>query len=287
MDRGRRADKMAGMEDTINRARAYLDERAGERVTLEELSHAVGLSPFHLQRCFKRALGLSPSDYQRELRLEGAKRLLGRGSGVTDAVFGAGYGSVSRFYEKAASRLGMAARAYRAKGKGERISYCTFRTALGHVLLAATARGVCSVKLGDGEARLVKLLEDEFREAEIVEDAPALRAHREAVAAFLAGDASLARVPLDLRGTLFQRKVWEELRRIPAGETRTYQEIARAIGAPAAVRAVGSACGANPAALLVPCHRAVRTDGGLGGYAWGIDRKKRLLDLERRKGGRK
>ena len=273
------------MEDTlIGKACAYLDERRGERITLEELSRAVGISPFHLQRSFKRAIGISPTDYQREQRLQETKRLLANGSGVTDAVFGGGYGSVSRFYEKAASRLGMAASEYRAKGKGQTIAYCSFSTPLGTVLVAATARGVCTIKLGDDGAALRKLLTEEFSEAELVEDAGSMKSVREKILGFVAGDQSLAKVPVDVRGTVFQRKVWDELRRIPAGETRTYQQIARAVGAPLAVRAVGSACGANPVALLVPCHRAVRTDGGLGGYAWGLSRKKRLLDLERRKG---
>jgi AraC family transcriptional regulator of adaptative response/methylated-DNA-[protein]-cysteine methyltransferase len=273
------------MEDTlIGKACAYLDERRGERITLEELSRAVGISPFHLQRSFKRAIGISPTDYQREQRLQETKRLLANGSGVTDAVFGGGYGSVSRFYEKAASRLGMAASEYRAKGKGQSIAYCSFSTPLGTVLVAATARGVCTIKLGGDAATLRKLLAEEFSEAELVEDAGSMKGVREKILGFVAGDQSLAKVPVDVRGTVFQRKVWDELRRIPAGETRTYQQIARAVGAPLAVRAVGSACGANPVALLVPCHRAVRTDGGLGGYAWGLSRKKRLLDLERRKG---
>jgi len=272
------------METTlVGKACAYLDERRGERVTLGELSRAMGLSPFHLQRLFKRKIGISPKDYQREQRLEEAKRLLANGSGVTDAVFGAGYGSVSRFYEKAASRLGMAAREYRAKGKGQSISFCCFPTPLGTVLVAATPRGVCSIKLGDDAAKLQRLLGEEFSQAELAEEPSALKPFRETILSFLAGDQSLAKVPLDVRGTVFQRKVWEQLRRIPAGETRTYRQIARAIGAPAAVRAVGSACGANPVALLVPCHRVIRADGGLGGYAWGLARKKRLLELERRK----
>src|SRR5882672_1767344 len=273
------------MESTsIGKACAYLDERRGERVTLDELSRAVGLSPFHLQRVFKQKIGISPKDYQREQRLEEAKRLLANGSGVTEAVFGAGYGSVSRFYEKAASRLGMDARAYRAKGKGQSIAYCCFPTPLGMVLVAATARGVCSIKLGDDPAKLRRLLGEEFSQAQRVDEPAALKPFREKILSFLAGDQSLLNVPVDVRGTVFQRKVWDELRRIPAGETRTYKQIARAIGAPAAVRAVGSACGANPVALLVPCHRAIRTDGGLGGYAWGLARKQRLLELERRKG---
>lgn len=262
--------------EEINRAKTYLDQHRGERVTLEELSNAVGVSPFHLQRRFKQAFGISPRDYQDAHRIESVKSSLRNGSRVTDAVFAAGYGSVSRFYEK--PQLGMQAREYRAGGKGQRISYCSFASALGTVLIAASDKGLCSVKLGDDPERLASLLAEEFNQADLSERP--LRELKQKILAFIDGEASLARVPLDIRGTVFQRRVWETLRRIPRGETRTYQDIARAIGAPRAVRAVGSACGANPVALAVPCHRAVRTDGGLGGYAWGIARKKKLLKLE-------
>jgi AraC family transcriptional regulator of adaptative response/methylated-DNA-[protein]-cysteine methyltransferase len=267
------------MERLLEKARTYLDAHRGERVTLERLADAVGASPFHLQRRFKEAFGVSPRDYQDAQRVEAVKSSLKNGSRVTDAVFEAGYGSVSRFYEK--PRLGMAARDYRANGKGQRIGFSSFRTALGVVLVATTGKGVCSVKLGDDASLLRKILAHEFSEAELVEEA--LPELRKTILAFINGEASLARVPLDIRGTVFQRRVWEQLSRIPRGETRTYREIARAIGAPEAVRAVGSACGANPVALVVPCHRAVRTDGGLGGYAWGLGRKKKLLALEKKK----
>ena len=266
------------MEAILEKARAYLDAQRGERVTLEQLAQVVGASPFHLQRRFKEAFGVSPRDYQDAHRVEAVKSSLKNGSRVTDAVFDAGYGSVSRFYEK--ERLGMSARDYRAKGKGQRIGFCAFSSPLGAVLIAATAKGLCSVKLGDDAARLQRLLVEEFGEAELVETQ--MKDLKNKVLAFIDGEANLARLPLDVRGTVFQRRVWDELRRIPRGETRTYSEIARAIGAPDAVRAVGSACGANPVALVVPCHRAVRTDGGLGGYAWGLARKKRLLALEKK-----
>jgi AraC family transcriptional regulator of adaptative response/methylated-DNA-[protein]-cysteine methyltransferase len=261
----------------LQKAKSYLDERRGERVTLGELADAVGASPFHLQRRFKEAFGLSPRDYQEVQRVEAVKSSLKNGSRVVDAVFAAGYGSVSRFYEK--PHLGMTARDYRAKGKGQTIAFNCFQTPLGLVLIAATEKGLCSVKLGDDAAKLKALLLEEFNQAELAE-AP-MQELKKKILAFIAGEASLGRVPLDIRGTVFQRRVWDELRRIPRGETRTYQDIARAVGAPAAVRAVGSACGANPVALVVPCHRAVRTDGGLGGYAWGISRKQRLLELEK------
>ena len=266
------------MEAILEKARSYLDARRGERVTLEQLASAVGASPFHLQRRFKEAFGVSPRDYQDAHRVEAVKSSLKNGNRVTDAVFDAGYGSVSRFYEK--KHLGMTASDYRAKGKGQRISYCCFPTPLGTVLVASTGKGICSVKLAEDAARLRRLLAEEFSEAQIVETRSTEL--KEKILAFIEGEASLARLPLDIRGTVFQRRVWDEVRRIPRGETRTYSEIARAIGAPDAVRAVGSACGANPVALVVPCHRAVRTDGGLGGYAWGIQRKKKLLKLEKK-----
>jgi len=264
----------------IDRARAYLDARRGERTTLEELGRAVGASPFHLQRSFKRELGLSPKDYQQALRLEDTKRALNNGSRVTDAVFEAGYGSLSRFYEKAAAGLGMAAKAYRAKGRGLAISYTTFSSPLGWILIAATERGLCSVKLGDTHETLERMLTEEFSEAEIVEDRRGLKEIKERMLGFLSGDATLVKLPLDIRGTVFQQRVWGELARIPRGQTRTYKDIAIAIGAPKAVRAVGSACGANPVALVIPCHRALRTDGGLGGYEWGVERKAKLLAIE-------
>lgn len=269
---------MPAVDNVIEKARHYLDAHRGERVTLEKLAGAVGASPFHLQRRFKEAFGVSPRDYQDARRVEAVKSSLKNGSRVTDAVFDAGYGSVSRFYEK--PHLGMSASDYRASGKGQRIAYCSFPSPLGSVLIAATSKGLCSVKLGEDGDDLRELLAEEFSQADLREaELPDLRRK---ILAFIEGEASLARLPLDIRGTLFQRRVWDELRRIPRGETRTYQEIARAIGAPQAVRAVGSACGANPVALVVPCHRAVRTDGGLGGYAWGLRRKKKLLALEKK-----
>jgi AraC family transcriptional regulator of adaptative response/methylated-DNA-[protein]-cysteine methyltransferase len=267
------------MQTVVEKAKTYLDQRRGERVTLEQLASAVGASPFHLQRRFKEAFGVSPRDYQDAHRLVAVKSSLQNGRRVADALFDAGYGSVSRFYEKPV--LGMKASDYRAKGKGQRISFACFSTPVGTVLVAATGKGVCSVKLGNDAAWLQRLLAEEFSEAEISQKA--MPEIRKAIIEFISGESSLARVPLDIRGTVFQRRVWEELRRIPRGETRTYRDIARAVGAPDAVRAVGSACGANPVALVVPCHRAVRTDGGLGGYAWGLPRKKKLLALEKKK----
>ncbi len=265
------------MDNFVGKAKGYLDARRGERVTLEELARAVGASPFHLQRRFKDAFGLSPRDYQEAHRKQSVKASLRNGSRVVDAVFDAGYGSVSRFYEN--PDLGMTARDYRARGRGQTIGYCSFASPLGTVLIAATSKGLCSVKIGDRAEALERELKEEFSGAELA--SKELSSFKRQILSFLSGESALARVPLDIRGTVFQRKVWDALSRIPRGETRTYSQIAQAIGAPDAVRAVGSACGANPVALVVPCHRAVRTDGGLGGYAWGMARKKKLLELEK------
>jgi len=267
------------MESVIGKAKDYLDARRGERVTLEELARAVGASPFHLQRRFKDAFGVSPRDYQDAHRKQVLKASLRNGSRVTDAVFAAGYGSVSRFYEKA--DLGMKAREYRARGKGQTIGYTSFASPLGTVLIAATEKGLCSVKIGERAEVLERDLKEEFTGASL--EKKSLEELKGRILSFLSGETGLSRVPLDIRGTVFQRRVWEALRRIPRGETRTYAQIAREVGAPAAVRAVGSACGANPVALAVPCHRAVRTDGGLGGYAWGLQRKAKLLEIEKRR----
>jgi AraC family transcriptional regulator of adaptative response/methylated-DNA-[protein]-cysteine methyltransferase len=268
-----------GRDNVAGKAKDYLDSRRGERVTLGELAGALGASPFHVQRRFKQAYGVSPRHYQEAHRVQAVKHSLRSGQRVTDALFEAGYGSVSRFYEKAP--LGMKASEYRARGKGQRIRFDCFATPLGTALVASTGKGVCAVKLGRDAGELERQLAEEFPEAGLAREP--LREVREKVLAFISGEASLARVPLDIRGTVFQRRVWQALRRIPRGETRTYRDIAKAVGAPAAVRAVGSACGANPVALFVPCHRAVRTDGGLGGYAWGLPRKQRLLELEKRR----
>ncbi len=270
---------MAAMETTLQKAREYLDSRQGERVTLDELAGAVGASPFHLQRRFKRAFGVSPRDYQEARRLESVKSALKNGRRVADAVYDAGYGSASRFYEQ--PQLGMSARAYRAGGKGHTIRYCSFPSPLGTITVAATERGLCALKIGADAARLERLLAEEFAAAELVQaPLPELKAK---VLAFIAGETGLERLPLDIRGTVFQRRVWRALKRIPRGQTRSYRQIARAIGAPRAVRAVGSACGANPVALAVPCHRVLRSDGGLGGYAWGLSVKKLLLEAEKRR----
>ena len=252
------------MEKVVEKARTYLDAHRGERVTLERLAGAVGASPFHLQRRFKVTFGVSPRDYQDAHRIEAVKSSLKNGSRVTDALYEAGYGSVSRFLRKVAPRHERARLPSQREGSAHRLS--TFKTSLGTVLIAATEKGLCSVKLGDDPIRLRRLLTEEFSQADVREtDLPDLR---EKILSFIEGEGSLARLPLDIRGTVFQRRVWDELRRIPRRDAQLSRHRAPSARLPRCARLAARA--ANPVALVVPCHRAVRTDGGLGGYAWGF-----------------
>jgi AraC family transcriptional regulator of adaptative response/methylated-DNA-[protein]-cysteine methyltransferase len=266
-------------------ARAYLEARPDERVTLSELARAVGASPAHLQRTFKAELGVSPRVYQAGLRMTQLKTRLKQGRPVTAALYEAGYGSSSRLYEQADSELGMTPGAYRRGGSGVRIAFATTSTRVGRLLVAATARGVCSVAFGDSAAALEAGLRREYPKAEIEPGGTELRAWVAAVRDVLnglpAGD-----VPLDVPGTVFQQRVWRALQEIPPGAVRSYGQIAQALGRPSAVRAVARACASNHVALLVPCHRVVRADGTAGGYRWGQGRKQRLLDQERERARR-
>lgn len=261
-------------------AASFLEAHTGEDITLERLSAEVGLSPAHLQRSFTRVLGHSPKQHQAALRAEALKARLKDGQPVADAGYGAGFGSSRGVYEAAHARLGMAPGVYRRGGDGMRIRYAVASTPLGPVLVGVTDAGVCAVMLGDSEAQLDDAFAAEFPRAEITLDDASAGAQARAVAAYLAGSAAIPDVALDLTGTDFQRTVWTALRRVPAGVTVTYAEIARDIGAPKAHRAVANACGDNHIAVLVPCHRVVRTDGSLGGYKWGIERKRLLLARE-------
>jgi len=249
---------------------------AGDHVpTLDELGQQFHLSPYHLQRTFKRLVGVTPRQYAAARRLDRFKTHLKEGSTVTDAVYEAGYPSSSSAYEQP---LGMTPTHYRRGGEGLHITYAITPCALGWLLVAATARGVCAVRLGDAEAELEATLAAEFA------DAARTRGDLDqAVAAlldYLSGTQPRLDLPLDVQATAFQRRVWDVLRTIPYGSTRTYQDVAQAIGQPSAVRAVAHACASNPAALIIPCHRVVRTDGSLAGYRWGIARKQALLAME-------
>jgi AraC family transcriptional regulator of adaptative response/methylated-DNA-[protein]-cysteine methyltransferase len=271
----------------VQRAREYIDNHitdlSEERITLELLGTQAGLSPYHLQRKFKELLGLTPAGYIRARKSELLKGELKRGETVSRAAFGAGYGSSSRVYSDADSRLGMTPATYRRGGAGAQINYLTVQTTLGTLLVAATDRGVCAVTLGDTEKYLAAALKSEYPAAmrsRVTAPASQLAAWVEEIVAAVDGERAHPHVPLDVQASVFQWKVWRELQKIPFGETRTYTEIAEAIGSPRAARAVASACATNPVSVVIPCHRVVRRGGGLGGYRWGIERKRRLVEKE-------
>jgi len=264
----------------VRQAREYLERHADDTVTLDRLARVVGLSPYHLQRSFKRTMGMSPKAYASQLRMDRMKAGLREGDTVTRATFGAGYTSLSRAYDDARSRLGMTPGEYRRRGQGIHIRYTVLDTDLGALLVAATDLGVCSVKLGDDAAALEAELRREYDAASVEPDDAELAGWADAVVRRLEGEDSGA-IPLDVRGTAFQHRVWEALQRIPAGATRSYSQIARDIGQPSAARAVAGACADNRVAVVIPCHRVVREDGGLGGYRWGVERKVEILRRER------
>ena len=300
----------------VEQARTLIETEGG--LALAELGRRLHASPTHLQRLFKAAVGLSPRQYAAARRLEQLKHGLRGGQTVTQALYEAGYGSPSRLYERSSVGLGMTPAAYRQGGKAMEIAYTIVDCPLGRMLVAATPRGVCAVSFGEEDAKLEAGLRAEFPAAKISSGMPgdpaakieeqrltpqgryaeSLR-HRddetleessqagamaqraaEALRAAVSGARARPELPLDVQGTEFQLRVWAELRRIPLGQTRTYAQVAQALGQPRAVRAVANACGANPTAVVTPCHRVVRSDGGLGGYRWGVERKKILLENE-------
>ena len=265
----------------IERARLYLDQHPTESVTLEELGGVVGLSPFHLQRTFKRLVGVTPRSYAAARRLEQMKARLRQGDTVSRATYDAGYGSGSRAYDHAQARLGMTPGVYRNGGRGVQVRYTLVETTFGLLLAAATERGLCAVTLGESAGELEAGLKREYPAATLVRDDAQLREFIAGVVGQLSGSVSSDPPDLDVKGSTFQWQVWEALRRIPAGETRSYQAIARSLGRPTAARAVARACASNRLAVVIPCHRAVREDGGLGGYRWGVERKRKLLEQER------
>jgi AraC family transcriptional regulator of adaptative response/methylated-DNA-[protein]-cysteine methyltransferase len=257
---------------------ARLIEFAEFRPTLGELAVETGVSPSHLQRTFKRATGLSPRQYAATLLGMRFRESLRAAGTVTDAVYDAGFGSTRAAYEGARNLLAMPPSVYKQGGRGERIGYALADGPAGPMLVAATRLGVCAVYLGERD-QLLGLLSAEFPHAAIQQDHSGMVPHLEAVREALRGGAA-GGLSLDVRGTDFQLRVWEALRSIPRGETRTYTQIAEQIGRPKAVRAVARACASNPLALLIPCHRIIRSDGGLGGYRWGVNLKQTLLDRE-------
>jgi AraC family transcriptional regulator of adaptative response/methylated-DNA-[protein]-cysteine methyltransferase len=266
--------------ELIHRACRHIEEHEEGPLTLSALAHEVGLSPYHLQRTFKRVMGISPRQYADAVRLRKLKRLLKSGEPVTGAMYDAGYGSSSRLYEHAPSRLGMTPAGYRKGGAGMNIRYTVADCSLGKLLVAATERGICAVRIGDSDETLEEGLRREYFAASIERDAEAFGPWVRTLLEHLNGHVPHLDLPLDIRATAFQWKVWEALRAIPYGSTRSYAEVARAIGQPTATRAVAQACAGNPTALVIPCHRVIREDGSPGGYRWGVERKQALLRHE-------
>jgi AraC family transcriptional regulator of adaptative response/methylated-DNA-[protein]-cysteine methyltransferase len=267
----------------IARVRAACEVLVGAEgvPALAELAAATGISADTLRRDFQRVLGVTPKQYADALRVERLRGELRAGRDVTGAMYDAGYGSSSRLYEQSDARLGMTPASYGARGAGALISFTIVGSPLGSLLVAITERGVCRLTLGSDDVALERNLRDEFSAAEVVRDDDALHVTVTEILRRIGGAAPEMSLPLDVRGTAFQQQVWRELVAIPRGETRSYQEVAEAVGKPLAARAVGNACGSNPVAIVVPCHRVVASDGGLGGYGWGLDRKRLLLENER------
>ncbi|MGH7702837.1 MAG: bifunctional DNA-binding transcriptional regulator/O6-methylguanine-DNA methyltransferase Ada, partial [Gemmatimonadales bacterium] len=264
----------------VGQACRFVDEHREGPLRLAALAEAVGLTPRRLRRIFKQVTGVTPREYAEARRLGRLKGDLRRGVSVSRATFEAGYGSSSRVYEKSNLRLGMTPAAYRRGGKGMEIGYTIVDSPLDRMLVASTARGICSVGFGSSDEPLETALRREYPEALIRRGGREFGAAVSAILGHLAGDWPHLDLPLDVRATTFQWRVWRALQAIPIGETRSYGQIAKALQLPGATRAVARACATNPVALVVPCHRVIRTDGGLGGYRWGLARKQRLLVRE-------
>jgi AraC family transcriptional regulator of adaptative response/methylated-DNA-[protein]-cysteine methyltransferase len=265
------------------RVRAHIEKNVDRRVGLEELGRVAGMSPFTVQRAFKREMGVSPLAYQRALRAGGLRSALKKGETVTDAIYAAGFGSSSRAYE--GSGLGMTPARFAQGGKGEQIGWCAAPSPFGWIVVGGTERGLCWLSLAGSKAEAAATLRAEFPAATLKRDA-ALEKWVDAAMAFVREGEDLVRNQasaerLDLRGTVFQLRVWQALRQIPRGETRTYSQLAREMGIPKSTRAVARACATNRVALLVPCHRVIGVSGSLTGYRWGVERKRKLLEVER------
>ncbi len=279
-----RPDEVDNDDPQAAQARAicrYIEGHLDEPLTLEALGEHFYQSPYYLQRTFKHVVGVSPQQYAEACRMGQVKAALRQGDDISGAAYDAGFGSLSRLYNKAGAQMGMTPKTYRHNGQGVAIHYTVAACALGRLLVAATERGICAVKLGDDDGELEAMLFDEFSRAQIRRDDEGLGAWIAAILHHLDGELPHLDLPLDVQATAFQKRVWQELQAIPYGETRSYGEVARAIGQPGASRAVARACATNPTALVVPCHRVVRQDGGAGGYRWGVDRKEALLARER------
>jgi AraC family transcriptional regulator, regulatory protein of adaptative response / methylated-DNA-[protein]-cysteine methyltransferase len=258
----------------------YIEQHLDEPLTLDRLGEAFRRSPFHLQRRFKAVLGITPREYADSCRLRQLKRNLQAGDNVTRAMYDAGYGSSSRLYEKTASQLGMTPDKYRRGAIAAKVRYTIADSPLGRMLIAATDRGICAIQFGGSDEELIEGLKREFPFAVRKLDEGGLQAWAETLLSKMTGRESNGALPLDIRATAFQRRVWSHLQSIPFGVTRSYREVAKAIGQPTASRAVARACATNPVAVAIPCHRVVRGDGNISGYRWGVERKQKLLEIE-------
>jgi len=275
----RACKRCAPHSEAILRA-CRLIEQAEETPSLTKLADQAGLSPSHFHRLFKRATGVTPRQYAVAARVRRVRADLQESETVTDAIYEAGFGSSSRFYEHSTETLGMKPSEYRNGGAGQRIRYAITPCYLGWALVAATGRGICALEFGDGPAELRECLRSRFPEATLIGDDPDFAGWIDRVLAFLDAPHGRLQLPLDIAGTAFQRRVWAALQEIPAGETASYGEIAARIGNPKAGRAVARACATNQIAVAIPCHRVVRADGEPGGYRWGVERKRELLKRE-------
>ena len=264
----------------VQRACRYIETQDETSATLADLANHIGISPFHLQRVFKRVMGITPRQYADACRIGKFKTRVRESGSVAGAMYDAGFSSSSRLYARAPTELGMTPATYGRGGRGAVINYTIVPCPLGFLLVAATQRGVCAVKLGDCDSALAEGLTKEYPSAEIHRADSTLNGPVDNLLNYLAGKQPDLQLPLDIQATAFQWRVWENLRAIPYGETRSYGEVAKGMGRPTAVRAVARACATNPVALVIPCHRAIREDQSLGGYRWGLERKETLLEKE-------
>ena len=276
-----RPNEVAGPVALVARASQFLANSGEESVRFGTLAAKLGATPATLRRAFLQVTGLRPREIAEALRIARFKKLLRNGKGIADALYETGYGSSSRVYERSNAQLGMTPAAYKKGGKGMTIGYTIAKSALGKVLVAATSRGISAVYLGDTEPKLIQELRDGYPQAEISQATDTFERWVKEIVQRVEGKPPRIELPLDLQATAFQRRVWQELQHIPRGTTRTYSQIAQAVGNPKAVRAVARACATNPVSIVVPCHRVIREDGNLAGYRWGLSRKEQLLAQER------
>jgi AraC family transcriptional regulator, regulatory protein of adaptative response / methylated-DNA-[protein]-cysteine methyltransferase len=276
-----RPNEIAGPVALVQRAASQLAESSEESVRLGTLATTLGTTQATLRRAFLQVTGLKPRELAEALRIKRFKAMLRAGKSITDALYETGYGSSSRVYERSNAQLGMTPATYQKGGKGMKIGYSIAKSPLGKVLVAATERGVSAVYLGDAENAMIAELRQEYPRAEIAPAADSFQRWVREIMQRIEGKQPRMELPLDLQATAFQRRVWQELQRIPRGRTRTYSQVARSLGQPRAVRAVARACATNPVSVVVPCHRVIREDGKLAGYRWGLSRKEQLLAQER------